>query len=724
MLSRPALAERYTYHILDEKTVFLIAETEEHALHGALYTHLIPCLDGTRTSNEIADLLAGKATRAEIYYALITLERKGFAREALQPAEENLPGVRIVSFGNADAARIVSYLTAAGIQIREDAPLALALTDSYLQPAILEFQREQQATTAAWLLMKPAGQRIWIGPLFMPGETACWECLAGRMRGNRPVLNFIEQSMQSEKPLVPPLPATPASLSLAASLAAVEIGHFHTGETRGRLCDRIVTLDCSGLAMEEHRVVRRPQCPECGDPSQTGSSAEIALQSRKKAYRIDGGHRVADPEETYRRYRHHISPISGAVTSLLPAESADSPLHVCSAGFNRAFPVEKTLDFLRYSLRSASSGKGVTGMQARTSALCEALERYSAAWQRDPAARRARLRDLGDAAIAPRDLLHFSAQQYAGREKSNQTCDRFNRVPEPFDPEETVEWTPVWSLTEQRKKYVPTAYCWYGYPRENSTRFCVADSNGCASGNTLEEAIYQGLMELVERDSVALWWYNQLPRPRVDVESFEDDYLNSVIAWYSETQNRDVWVLDLTHDLGIPSFVAITGLRDPEQPAYLMGMGTHHDPKIALRRSITEMSQMFIWNSVKPGGLAADSTLAWWLEAANARNQPQMAPDLAAPVRTREDFQDASTDDILEDILLCVRSLEQRGHEVLVLDTTQPDVGLPVARVIVPGLRHFWRRLAPGRLYDIPVKLGWLTAPKREEDLNPVSMFL
>jgi ribosomal protein S12 methylthiotransferase accessory factor YcaO len=62
--------------------------------------------------------------------------------------------------------------------------------------------------------------------------------------------------------------------------------------------------------------------------------------------------------------------------------------------------------------------------------------------------------------------------------------------------------------------------------------------------------------------------------------------------------------------------------------------------------------------------------------------------------------------------------------EMLVLDQTRPDIGLPVVKVIVPGLRHFWRRLGPGRLYDVPVKLGWLEKPLAEEKLNPIAVFL
>ncbi|HBY79402.1 MAG TPA: hypothetical protein DEG47_20905, partial [Cyanobacteria bacterium UBA11148] len=62
-----------------------------------------------------------------------------------------------------------------------------------------------------------------------------------------------------------------------------------------------------------------------------------------------------------------------------------------------------------------------------------------------------------------------------------------------------IEWTPIWSLTHQHFKYLPTAYCYYGYPQEQNP-YCWANSNGAAAGNTKEEAILQGFMELVERD--------------------------------------------------------------------------------------------------------------------------------------------------------------------------------------------------------------------------------
>ena len=50
---------------------------------------------------------------------------------------------------------------------------------------------------------------------------------------------------------------------------------------------------------------------------------------------------------------------------------------------------------------------------------------------------------------------------------------------------------------------------------------------------------------------------------------------------------------------------------------------------------------------------------------------------------------------------------------------TKADCGVPVVRVIAPGLRHWWARLGPGRLYDVPPKIGWIPKKLREEELNP-----
>jgi ribosomal protein S12 methylthiotransferase accessory factor len=88
----------------------------------------------------------------------------------------------------------------------------------------------------------------------------------------------------------------------------------------------------------------------------------------------------------------------------------------------------------------------------------------------------------------------------------------------------------------------------------------------------------------------------------------------------------------------------------------------------------------------------------------------------AVPPATRADFGHL---DHRTQVLACVELVKREGLDFLVLNQTRPDIGVPVARVIVPGMRHFYRRFAPGRLYDVPVKIGLRDGPILESELNP-----
>ena len=403
--------------------------------------------------------------------------------------------------------------------------------------------------------------------------------------------------------------------------------------------------------------------------------------------------------------------------------NGDGAMHVYLAGQNLARR-HRSLDHLRGDLRNMSSGKGATDVQARASGLCEGLERHSGVFRGDEPRRRARFLDLEGAGILPNECILFSERQYRQREQWNQTGSHYNFVPVPFDPESEIEWSPVWSLTRQQMRYLPTAFCYFNYLHGDNEPFCLACSNGNAAGNTLEEAILQGFFELVERDSVALWWYNRVARPGVDVDSFGDPYLNRVREFLAG-HGREMWVLDLTSDLPVPVFAAVCRSIQGAEEQIVLGFGAHLDAHIALLRAVTEMNQML--SSLLDGkGLSEDITdreTDQWLKTATVRNQPYLLPD-GSPLRTASRYQRTCTDDISEDVRFCQSLVERRGMEMLVLDQTRAEIGLPVAKVIVPGLRHFWARFAPGRLYEVPVRLGWLPQQLPEEELNPIPMFL
>ena len=179
-------------------------------------------------------------------------------------------------------------------------------------------------------------------------------------------------------------------------------------------------------------------------------------------------------------------------------------------------------------------------------------------------------------------------------------------------------------------RYLPTAFCYYDYPQPDERTYCIACSNGNAAGNTLEEAILQGFLELVERDGVALWWYNRVRRPGVDLESFGEPYLDRLQAFLQE-HGREFWVLDLTADLGIPVFASIRRRTDGPPEQIMLGFGAHLDPRIALLRAVTEMNQMLSSPLLGPAGRSGDQEpidpeTAHWLETATTANQPYLLP--------------------------------------------------------------------------------------------------
>ena len=140
-------------------------------------------------------------------------------------------------------------------------------------------------------------------------------------------------------------------------------------------------------------------------------------------------------------------------------------------------------------------------------------------------------------------------------------------------------------------------------------------------------------------------------------------------------------------------------------------------------RAVCELNQCLTWlprpgdNAGRP---AIDDPLAlsWW-ERTKLADCPWLAPLPGEPAASAERYPVPASADTREDVERCQALVEARGMEFLALDQTRPDIGMPVVRVIVPGMRHFWARFAPGRLYDVPVRMGRRNHPLKEADLNP-----
>jgi oxazoline/thiazoline synthase len=745
-----AFAPHFEVRTLDERLLLLLSEDRSVLLTGKLYVLMAPYLDGSRTRDEIVAALRATtpAPLDRIEQAMSTLLGKQYAAPvapgvptsraafwtelAVDPAraegclQQTRVGVRSLgTLPGADglaADHLIAVLTEAGFPASVDsagANLTVVLVEDYLDPQLETINREMRRAGRRWLPLKATGRVIWLGPIFHPEDGPCWACLAKRLGENRPGEASV---MDGEVAARRPRGEFPAARGVALNLAALELARAVAGVDGAALAETsVLTVDLNGLAIARHGVSRQTGCPVCGALVEAPAEGRpLRLESRRKHPLSDGGSRTCSPEEVLARLAPHVSPLTGLIGGLVDQSlAAGLPVY----GTRQIFPVAIGPRHNRLIGRADNAaGKGTTEIQAKVSCLAEAVERYSTGWQGWEPRRRATLAELGAAAVHPNDVMRYSERQYATRETWNRSNGDFQWVGEPFAPERPVDWTPLWSLSHERVRWLPTQLCYFYYRGEPDHEFYRGESNGCASGSTLEEAILQGFMELVERDSCALWWYNRVRRPALDLASFDDPFFRRAEG-FLRGQGRTLYALDLTSDLGIPVVVALT--HDASGGKIICGLGAHLNVRVAASRAVAELNQMMTLETDdrRETGTGDEQALARWMREATVENQPYVVP---APGRSRTvaDYPWSESDDLLDDVKHCVAAVQRCGLEMLVLDTTRAEVGFPTVRVTVPGLRHFWARFAPGRLYDVPSTLGWLPKRLTEAELNPIPFFL
>jgi ribosomal protein S12 methylthiotransferase accessory factor len=236
----------------------------------------------------------------------------------------------------------------------------------------------------------------------------------------------------------------------------------------------------------------------------------------------------------------------------------------------------------------------------------------------------------------------------------------------------------------------------------------LTDSNGVAAGRTLQEAETSAVLELVERDAVAIWWYGKVLRPAVAIEVL-DECGAAMLRMWLQTRDRSTWLLDLTHDLHMPVIAAVSCGPDGHDIAYgFAARLSVSDAALAasLEMLQTELSLKLARSAAikgKPGGHGA--RLLSWSNKTNISEIPFLAP-----------HEDAVAVPTASSACGPIPEIAARiGREVVFVDLQRPDDGLFVVRALAPGLRPWWPRFAPGRLGTVPGRLGWKATAIDEE---------
>jgi YcaO-like protein with predicted kinase domain len=374
----------------------------------------------------------------------------------------------------------------------------------------------------------------------------------------------------------------------------------------------------------------------------------------RKLYR-EGTHRTDAPVHTLARVRPHMAAMG--ITRIANLTGLD----------RLGIPV---IGVFRPNSRSVAvaQGKGLHLDAAKASGLMEAVETFHA-------------ETIGAARTASLEALRRDARVI--------DLSRLPRVPESeLPPDQPVPWVRAQDWVTGEPLFVPyeVVSTDYTLPLPAGTGYFQANTNGLASGNCTLEAVLHGLCELIERDATALWW-RRSPDGKaartLDLASVADRGCRWVLERYAEAGVK-VAVWDTTSDIAVASFLCAVYGEDPPLPE--LGAGCHPCREIALLRALTEAAQAR--TTVISGSRDDLGRRTYASEEAAARLR-QFRALMDRPVEgVRLDVVPTLESDTMgDDLDHVVARLATVGlSEIAVVDLTKPEFGIPVVRVLVPGL--------------------------------------
>ena len=670
--------------LLASGSMSLLLEDRQLVVSDLLLQHLIRLLQSPQSLASLVrqshphDSASVRAAIEELYTEKIlaiahshTISRNSAAFWDMVPCSGPRLTVAITSLLPNFVAPLEAMLSANGVSLANDADLTVLITDDYLRPEIADMA----VTRRRALLAKPIGNEIWIGPCLWGETPLCWHCLAYWLRLRR----WPERAALGVEPHEPAPSSSVAWLPSTLTLATGLIGtaaSLLAAECGAALAANLWAFDVHTFEGRAYPVARLRNCPACR-PEGAADFLD-ALRSPKTG--------ILDKPRMSSGRVGFVHLINSFVLLPLPHPGVRDPLPPLSA-----------------------DGKGITVEDALHRCTMEAVERYSSVFVGDELLIRGRLAEVSG--ISADELVLFSEAQLQDRESWNPRPGSLQGIPERFDPYQPTSWVKAKRLLDLEERFIPAGNAYLWYPFRGEPFYNYADTNGCAAGETYEEATLRGLLELVERDALAIWWYNRIRRPRVDLSVWDEEDVQATRRLFAE-HGRSVELLDLTHDLQIPAFAAVSA--DDRGRNIFFGCAADVCPENAAKRALAELIQFWYWGTFS--GTSVDRQQ--WLERSSLDRHAYLVPagGVAIPETRRMGTREA--------LAVCSAALERGGIEAYVIDLTRPELAIPVVRVVAPGLRHYGPRFAPGRLYEVPASLGWTQAPLREDQLNPEACVL
>jgi ribosomal protein S12 methylthiotransferase accessory factor len=427
-------------------------------------------------------------------------------------------------------------------------------------PLNLSTVAEFSAVAGPALVIRVDGDHLQIAE-WIKGQQVCPECLNLRtisLRHFRELGAYFEgQTVASHTGQWLTEFAHETLSSLAASLAGRA-----SESRRGGYDIHLPTLRVRCFSIERHSG-----CSLCANTvDDTASGAVIQLTSRAK--RGPTRYRSADANDIELPFSSCLDSTCGTFRSSF----VENRHHDFSAQVTGSFREPSSHPWPMFW-----SGRTTTYKCSLRVGLLEAFERHSGLKMRG---KRCTVFDsynnLLETALDPRQCGLYEPSYY-------QSAKRM----EPFSETKRLRWVWGYSLTERRSLLVPLQLVYYGAEIEDETSFVRENSNGCAAGKNLEEAVFFALLELIERDAFLIHWYARLSPPQIDLSTVRNAEVQFV-AERLRRQNLEVFLLDTRLDVPVPSITAVAIRRDNHLGAFALASACSFDPYQAITSALAE----------------------------------------------------------------------------------------------------------------------------------------
>ncbi|MEH7334115.1 TOMM precursor leader peptide-binding protein [Neobacillus drentensis] len=606
-------------------------------------------------------------------------------------------------------------------EIPEDTEFALVLNDAWNPLDHKNAEERFREPGIPWLRgFISFGEGI-IGPIVRPERPGCSRCadirriLAGPDR--REMWGFQMSRARGEGEMQDAW-ASRTGLSQIAALICNEVQKVFQGEP-SHLEERVFIMNLRTLTNSLHPFLPDPLCPICSPlPDDTPELAQIKLESSPKIN--SRGYRTRSMEELkpflvkdYLDYR------SGVMNGKMQ-------------DFSLPF-ADVLINLPLFEGDEGVAGRSNSYEMSEQTAILEGLERYCGL---EPRGKRKIVRDsyhnLEKIALNPARVGLHEKEQY-----------RKPHFPfKSFHPDTPMNWVWGYSFLQERPILVPELLAYYslGY----GECFVYETSNGCALGGSLEEAIFHGIMEVVERDSFLLTWYAKLPLPRIDLHSADDKELRLMVDRVHEVTGYELHFYNSTMEHGIPSVWALAKNRRSKGLNLICAAGANLDPVSAVKSTIYELAGMMgkhdeklEQNRQKYKDMLRDPFAVRTMEdhgllygLPEAEERLDFILDDKRPSRTfAEEFkQPPANSDLKDDLLDILNRFRRLNLEVIVVNQTTPVIernGLFCVKVLIPGMlpmtfgHHLTRVKGLERVLKVPKELGYKKTPLSYEQLNP-----